>query len=67
MQLSPPFTASMPTASQPEAKRMRLDGRQVQTEGTVMVLVRWYVLLVYVEIACVAHFTVYMFGSTRIS
>ena len=67
MQLFPPFTAPMPTASQPEVKRMRLDDRQVRTEGTVMVLVRWYVLLVYVEIACVAHFTVYMLGSTHIS
>ena len=43
----------MPTLSQPEVKRMRMDDRQVQSQGTVMVLVRWYVLIVCVEIASI--------------
>ena len=35
-----PFTGPMPTLSQPPVKRIHLDDSQVQSQGTVMVLVR---------------------------
>ena len=45
-----PFTGPMPTVSQPPVKRIHLDDSQVQSQGTVMVLVRWYVLMM-----CIVH------------
>ena len=64
MQLSPtvlPFTGPMPTASQPTAKRMKLDDNQVQTQGRQYVLT---VCVVFVELAFVVYFKVYKFRST---
>ena len=64
MQLSPtvlPFTGPMPTASQPAAKRRKLDDNQVQTQGRQYVLM---VCVVFVELAFVVYFTVYKFRST---
>ena len=49
----PPIAGPMPTASQPTAKRLRLDDSQVQTQGTVMVLVRLHVLMVCLQEAIV--------------
>ena len=43
----------MPTLSQPPAKRIRLDDSQVNSQGTLMVLVRWYVLMVCLQEAIV--------------
>ena len=51
----PPIAGPMPTASQPTAKRIRLDDSQVQTQGTVMVVVRWYVLVVCLQEAVVIY------------
>ena len=48
-----PISGPMPTASQPPAKRILLDDSQVQAQGTVMVLVRWYVLMVCMQGAIV--------------
>lgn len=45
-----PFTGPMPTLSQPPVKRIHLDDSQVQSQGTVMVVVRWYVLMM-----CIVH------------
>ena len=61
----PPIAGPMPTASQPSAKRIRLDDSQVQTQGTVMVVVRWYILMLCVQeaILLLSVKTLYFFRS----
>ena len=48
-----PIAGTMPTPSQPPGKRIQLDDSHVKSQGTVMVLVRWYVLMTCVQEAIV--------------